>query len=719
MPRKPAPNSSSSVPAEPALVVTSQQSRFHTASEASESFTTKDLDIQTLNIAIGNKEILVDATLKLQYGVRYALVGRNGVGKSTLLKAIGEKLIPDIPANLKILLLGQTETLEDTRVGETVVEYVVRSDKEREKAMRESELLTTALESSDPLAACRAMRNLKFQRQLEELEDRKKKAARRSGAKGWNARKELRKIEEEVAAASAELEDETGFTEEFIADTAHEASQILEDLTTTLDSISAATASNRARTILLNLGFSEAQLTSPLSSLSGGWRTRLRLATTLFQPAHYLLLDEPTNYLDLPSLLWLQSHLQSLSCTLILITHDITFSNAIASEILILRDQKLEHFHGNLSSWQDARRDEQLRLGRMKSAQEKQAAHIKQTIQGNIRAARSSGDDKKLKQAASRQKKLDERMGMEVSAKGGRFKLNRDLAGYHLTNRAEIEIPQDEAAVKLRIPGEVGELRGGGALVAFEGVGFRYKGKNGGQDKQVLEGITFSIHPGGRMGIIGVNGAGKTTLLKLLVGRKMAPGVRSGGITLHPKVRMGYFSQSAVEELQTLGEKDKEATSLSLIMAGSEMSEQEARALLGGLGLQGRVASEVPLALLSGGQKVRLALGMVLRDAPHLLVLDEVTTHLDADSIVALAGEMNKFSGAVLVVSHDRFFVRAVVEGVNPAEDQEDEDGQGSGWDEEKKGAVWVLEKGKLKVVEGGTEEWERKIEKRLAKMGI
>lgn len=139
MPRKPAPNSSSSVPAEPALVVTSQQSRFHTASEASESFTTKDLDIQTLNIAIGNKEILVDATLKLQYGVRYALVGRNGVGKSTLLKAIGEKLIPDIPANLKILLLGQTETLEDTRVGETVVEYVVRSDKEREKAMRESE----------------------------------------------------------------------------------------------------------------------------------------------------------------------------------------------------------------------------------------------------------------------------------------------------------------------------------------------------------------------------------------------------------------------------------------------------------------------------------------------------------------------------------------------------------------------------------------------------
>jgi ATP-binding cassette subfamily F protein 3 len=355
----------------------------------------------------------------------------------------------------------------------------------------------------------------------------------------------------------------------------------------------------------------------------------------------------------------------------------------------------------------------------MKSAQEKQAAHIKQTIQGNIKAARSSGDDKKLKQAASRQKKLDERMGMEVSAKGGRFKLNRDLAGYYLTNRAEIEIPQDEAAVKLRIPGEVGELRGGGALVAFEGVGFRYKGKNGGADKQVLEGITFSIHPGGRMGIIGVNGAGKTTLLKLLVGRKMAPGVRSGGITLHPKVRMGYFSQSAVEELQALGEKDKEATSLSLIMAGSEMSEQEARALLGGLGLQGRVASEVPLALLSGGQKVRLALGMVLRDAPHLLVLDEVTTHLDADSIVALAGEMNKFSGAVLVVSHDRFFVRAVVEGVNPVEDQEDEDGQGSGWDEEKKGAVWVLEKGRLKVVEGGTEEWERKIEKRLAKMGI
>jgi len=366
--------------------------------------------------------------------------------------------------------------------------------------------------------------------------------------------------------------------------------------------MNASSADSRARTLLLGLGFPPSTIDGPLSSLSGGWKTRCNLARILFQPSDYLLLDEPTNFLDLAAMLWLQEYLQNLPTAILVITHDREFADAVAEELLVFRDNGLEHFHGNLSSYDKARRDQQLRMSRMKDAQERQKAHMTQTIQGNIRAAKSSGDDKKLKQAASRQRKLDERMGLEVSAKGTRFKLNRDLGGYHLSRRDEIEVPTDDPAVKLSLPKSPPPLRFPGVLVAFERFGFRYKGgKN-----RVLDDINFALHPGARMGILGLNGAGKSTLLSHIIEGSEPVGTRTGTITRHPKAQVGYFSQSAVEDLQDLGDREKTATALSVLMncAEGNLSEQEARCLLGSLGLQGRTASDVPLSLLSGGQKV-------------------------------------------------------------------------------------------------------------------
>lgn len=228
-----------------------------------------------------------------------------------------------------------------------------------------------------------------------------------------------------------------------------------------------------------------------------------------------------------------------------------------------------------------------------------------------------------------RQKKLDDRWGVETSAKGGRFKLNRDLVGYHFAARAEVEIPQDERPPIIVLP-EPPELRFPGPLISTEGVTFRYsKGdrKQTASSPAVLQDINLSVSMGDRVGILGLNGAGKSTLIKLLVDEEKPT---KGTLTTHPRLKLGYYSQQAVEQLQQLG-RSESLTSLALLTreVEGELDEGELRGMLGSLGLPGRLASDVPIRKLSGGQLVRCELGRILWKRPHCLVLDEVTTHLD------------------------------------------------------------------------------------------
>ncbi|KAJ8082817.1 hypothetical protein PM082_008673 [Marasmius tenuissimus] len=343
------------------IQATSQQTRF----DLNEHTASKDSDLHTVNVSIGKHDVLTDSHLKLSPGVHYVLVGRNGVGKSTLLRAIGEEIIPGVPKSMRILLLLQS--------------YDVTQDKPH------------VLSPFPP----------------------------------------------QMSASTAEL---------------------------------------RAKDLLLGLGFTTTTISQPLKSLSGGWHMRTVLASLLFQPCDILLLDEPTNFLDMPSLLWLKSHLQERTdTTLLLVSHDRTFADSIAEEIIVMRDCKLERYPGNLTAYEKTRSEQKKRLTRMKEAQDWQKAYMQDTTAGNVRAALVSGDDKKLKQATSRQKKLDERMGTEVGLKGVSLKLNRDLPGYHTNMRAGIEIPQDENAAKVTIPSEPSELRYPGALVSVENLSFKYE----------------------------------------------------------------------------------------------------------------------------------------------------------------------------------------------------------------------------------------------------
>lgn len=178
-------------------------------------------------------------------------------------------------------------------------------------------------------------------------------------------------------------------------------------------------AEAKARSVLLGLGFSQENIDQPVSRLSGGWKTRCSLASALCQSADLLLLDEPTNFLDLPSIIWLEQYIQNLgdSVTVVAVTHDRAFADGVAEELLIMRNGGLERFRGNVSSYEIEREKKYKYLSRMKDAQDKQKKHIEKSIDQNVKAAKRTGDDKKLKQAASRKKKLDERMGMEVSSK--------------------------------------------------------------------------------------------------------------------------------------------------------------------------------------------------------------------------------------------------------------------------------------------------------------
>ena len=335
---------------------------------------------------------------------------------------------------------------------------------------------------------------------------------------------------------------------------------------------------------------------------------RCMLATALTQTSDIIILDEPTNFLDLLGIIWLQRYLLDLrensNATLVLVSHDRDFLDAVCEEVIILRDKKLTYFNGNLSSFETDRRHQVLRLSRMQDAQDRQVAHMEKTIQNNIKVGKKTGDDNKLRMAKSRQKKVDERMGMQVSATGGRFKLNRDHAGFHNSARADIEIPTEDRAVNMAFP-SAPELRFPGSLISLEKVSFQYSKA---ASKPVLQDIDLVLHMGDRVGVVGLNGCGKSTLIQLLADETKPS---RGSISRHSRLRLGYYSQHAVEKLQSLGHTQPTLTALSMLMEKAEAGflEPQARQLLGSMGLTGRIASDVPISKLSGGQLVRHVLG--------------------------------------------------------------------------------------------------------------
>ncbi|KAM0715301.1 hypothetical protein Q7P37_008799 [Cladosporium fusiforme] len=728
------------------IQVSCQQTRFHIA-EGAEN---REIDVHDLSISLVSREaqptsttkakstrnktsgleILSGAHLRVKAGGRYGFVGRNGSGKSTLLVSIFEKLIPALPFDFRVAAMRQTHDKtnnpkEESSPDMSVLDYVSKSDAYRNRLVKELEALTQAINDTDGFNVSKTLRNIEYTRAQEQLFTADKIARLRSGARGFDARKFLRVQEKATEDARLQLE---AFGMDGKADSLeedmHKAMNMQAALQSELDVLPVRDVEAKAKNILAGLGFTEIRLSSKVSTLSGGWHMRCQLAAALLQTADVLILDEPTNFLDMMGMLWLQKFLDDLrdsapDTAVILVSHDRDSVNATCDELMILREKQLVYFQGNLESYEKSIRHEILRMSRMKEAQDRQIAHMNKTVANSIQQGKKTGDDNKLRQAKSRQKKLDERIGMEVSAKGGRFKLNRDMPGWHESSRSAIEVPKEEEAVSLRFP-SAPEMRFQSSLISLEGVLYRYPKVA----KPALQDVNLIVHPGDRIGLLGLNGAGKTTLVQLLTSTFRPT---SGTLQTYPRLKIGFYSQHTVDNLAKRGAADPAITALTMLLQEAtdksvSLEEQDARKLLAGTGLVGRTVSDTPVAKLSGGQLVRLALALLFLDPPHVFILDEPSTHLDLATVSALARALMEYDGAVVLVSHDRFMIRTIVEGepVDPDDSEDDSsDHQTDDEEQRRRRIVYEVKGGKVKELSGGVAAWETGLEKKLTKAGL
>lgn len=395
------------------------------------------------------------------------------------------------------------------------------------------------------------------------------------------------------------------------AESAHDGTAVAR-LHIELDSADGYTADARARKLLAGLGFSNEQMERRVGDFSGGWRMRLNLAQALMCPSDLLLLDEPTNHLDLDAILWLEDWLKGYPGTLLLISHDRDFLDAVVDHVAHVEQCKLTLYRGGYSAFERARAE---RLAQQQQAYEKQQAqraHMEKYI------ARFKAQATKARQAQSRIKAL-ERM--------------EELSAAHVDSPFDFTFRESE---KISSP-----------LLDLSEARLGYG------DKTILEKVKLQLAPGARIGLLGPNGAGKSTLIKNLAG-ELEP--LAGRLVRGENLVVGYFAQHQLDSLDS-----KASPLLHLQRLAPTEREQTLRDFLGGFDFRGGRLDE-PVLNFSGGEKARLALALIAWERPNLLLLDEPTNHLDLEMRLALTMALQEFSGAVLVVSHDRHLLKSTTD---------------------------------------------------------
>ena len=378
----------------------------------------------------------------------------------------------------------------------------------------------------------------------------------------------------------------------------------LGDIYDRLLAIDAYAAPARAASILVGLGFDEEMQGRPLDSFSGGWKMRVALAALLFSQPDVLLLDEPSNHLDLEAVLWLEDFLKAYKATIVLVSHERDFLNNVVDHILHLHAGKLTLYPGGYDAFERQRAE---RLAQLEAARANQQAQ-REKLQAYI--AKNSARASTAKQAQSRQKMLAKMQPIAEAA-------NDPTLSFDFPPPSELRPP----------------------LITLDMAAVGYA------ETPILRRLNLRIDPDDRIALLGRNGNGKTTLARLLAAQ-LQP--MEGGMAASAKMKVGYFTQYQVEELDA---GDTPLAHMTRVMKGA--TPAAVRAQLGRFGFSGdRATGQV--GKMSGGEKARLALALITRDAPHLLILDEPTNHLDVDAREALVQALNAYTGAVVMVSHDR-----------------------------------------------------------------
>ena len=401
-----------------------------------------------------------------------------------------------------------------------------------------------------------------------------------------------------------------------------------------LADIDAYSAEARAGFILSGLGFSGEDQQRSCSDFSGGWRMRVALAAMLFAKPDMLLLDEPTNYLDIEGAVWLEAHIRTYQGTALIISHDRDFLNKAVTHIAHLRTGKLFNYTGGYDRF-EATLAEQNRLNMtLLGKQEDERRRLEAFV------IRNRAKASKAKQAQSRVKRLEKM---------------KPVATIISDPIAPIDLPGPERPLNPPI-------------IRFDDVKLGYT-----EDVTVLRGLNQRIDPDDRIGILGKNGEGKSTFAKAVMG-ELVP--QDGFIKRHKKLRIGYFAQHQIDALNPLASAYDHILELM-----PEATEAQRRARLAQFGL-GVKNAETPAGDLSGGEKARLLFSLVGFHKPHLLVLDEPANHLDIDSRAELIKSLNAYEGAVLIISHDRNLLEAVVD------------------------RLWLVDKGSVTTYDGSLEDY-------------
>ncbi|XP_041418199.1 uncharacterized protein LOC495035 isoform X1 [Xenopus laevis] len=497
-----------------------------------------DIRIENFDVSFGERVLLTGAELHLAAGRRYGLVGRNGLGKTTLLKMLAGRSLR-VPSHISILHVEQEVAGDDTPALQSVLEC----DTLRESLLQEEKELNAKIG-----------------------------AGRGDGSE----------------------------------------SSRLSEIYSKLEEIEADKAPARASVILAGLGFKHTMQQQLTKEFSGGWRMRLALARALFGRPDLLLLDEPTNMLDVRAILWLESYLQTWPSTILVVSHDRNFLNAVATDIMHLHSQRLEAYRGNFESFLKTKEERLKNQQREYEAQHQYREHIQVFIDRfRYNANRASQVQSKLKL---------------------------------LEKLPEIKPIEKDTEVILRFPD--GFEKFSPPILQLDEIDFWYS-----SDQPIFKKLSVSADLDSRICVVGENGAGKSTMLKLLMG-ELSPveGIRNA----HRNLKIGYFSQHHVDQL------DLNICAVELLAKRFHgKTEEEYRHQLGSYGISGELAVR-PVASLSGGQKSRVAFAQMTMPCPNFYILDEPTNHLDMETIEALGRALNKFKGGVILVSHDERFIRLV-----------------------------------------------------------
>ncbi|XP_065656487.1 ATP-binding cassette sub-family F member 3 isoform X2 [Hydra vulgaris] len=495
-----------------------------------------DVRIENFDLAYGSKVLIKNANLVMAFGRRYGFVGRNGMGKTTLLKAISRKEL-FIPTHITIHHVEQEVTGDET----TALNSVLEADTLRCSLLKEEAALTEKMNKS---------------------EDNKS-----------NSR--------------------------------------LAEIYQKLSDIDAERAPSRASLILHGLGFSTEMQQMKTKEFSGGWRMRLALARAIFIVPDLLLLDEPTNMLDIKAILWLEDYLQTWPTTILVVSHDRMFLDAVSTDIVYLHSKTLHAYKGNYTQFEKTRDEKLKNQQREYEAQKQYREHLQAYVdRWRVNANRASQAQSKLK---------------------------------ILEKLPDLEPVEMDVEVDLRLP-VCDKVQA--TMFRFDQLTFAYN-----NSKTIFKNVDLTANMDCRIAVLGENGSGKTTLLKILLG-DLEP---TGGIRhVHRNLRVGYFNQHHVDSL------NMNQSSLELFKSRwPGKQDVEYRSHLGRYGVTGDLAMR-SISSLSGGQKSRVAFAVMTWHEPNFFILDEPTNHLDIETVEALGKALNKFNGGLILVSHNEQLIQMV-----------------------------------------------------------